>query len=476
MTGAATSFHAALVDAVGGGGVLLPGRDDDRIATYARDWRGVHAGHPAAVVLPRTTAEVAAVVRLCASRGVPLVPQGGGTGLCGGAVPDTSGTQVVLATERLRGVREVDVTNQTMTVEAGVVLADARRTAADHGLLLPLAMGSQGRCTVGGNVATNAGGTAVLRYGTTRALVLGIEAVLPDGSVWHGLRGLRKDNTGYDLKQLFVGSEGTLGVVTAAVLALRPAVRRRAVAWVGLRDLDDAVALLGIARSVVGDRLSAFEVMSAVSRAMVLRHVPGTHDPLPDHPWSGLLEVGDTAADADVEGALEELLGEAVAAGLVEDAVVATGPRAEALWSLREGISEAQQHEGPSLKHDVAVPVGALASYAAAAGAALEEVLPGVRVVAYGHVGDGNLHHNLSKPPGADDDELLAVAARLTDVLHAAVAAHGGSISAEHGLGTAKRDAAAALKDPVELGLMRAVKRALDPAGLMNPGKVLAPG
>ncbi|MDT9592084.1 FAD-binding oxidoreductase [Nocardioides zeae] len=468
-------LRTALVDVVGERGVLVPGVHDDRLATYAADWRGAYAGRPALVVLPSTTDEVAAVLRACAAHGAAVVPQGGNTGLCGGAVPDASGTQVVVSTDRLRAVRDLDVANRTLTVEAGVVLADAQAAAGAAGLLLPLTMGSQGRCTVGGVVATNAGGTGVLRYGSTRALVLGLEVVLPDGRVWDGLRGLRKDNTGYDLKQLFVGAEGTLGVVTAVVLALQPAVRRRVGLWVGLDSLAAAVGLLGTAREVAGERVTAFEVMSAPSRAMVLDHVPGTRDPLgPEHPWCGLVELGDTAPDADVEALAERLLTAAAERDQLVDAVVATGPQLDALWALREGISEAQNHEGPSLKHDVSVALGSMADYVAACDAGLARELPGVRVVAYGHVGDGNLHHNLSKPPGTDDADFLALAPRLTEVLYAQVAAHGGSISAEHGLGTAKRDAAAAYKSDVELDLMRAVKRAIDPDGRMNPGKVLA--
>ncbi|WZH50810.1 MAG: FAD-binding oxidoreductase [Nocardioides alkalitolerans] len=465
---------AALTAVVGARGVLVPGADDDRIATYATDWRAAYGGVPALVVLPRSTGEVAGVLRACHEGGVAVVPQGGNTGLCGGAVPDASGTQVVLATERLRAVRAVDTANRTMTVEAGVVLADAQRAATEAGLLLPLTMGSRGRCTVGGVVATNAGGTGVLRYGSTRALVLGLEVVLPDGRVWDGLRGLRKDNTGYDLKQLFVGSEGTLGVVTAAVLALQPAVRRRIGLWVGLSSLAQAVALLGTARELAGERITAFEVMSAESRTMVLDHVPGTRDPLgPEHPWCCLVELGDTAPDADVERLAEQLLVAAAERGHLQDAVVATGPGLDACWALREGISEAQGHAGPSLKHDVALPIGSLPAYVAATSAALEAVLPGVREVTYGHVGDGNLHHNLSKPRGATDEELLAAAPALTAALYEQVAAFDGSISAEHGLGQAKRDAAAAVKSDVEVGLMRTVKQALDPRGLLNPGKVV---
>jgi FAD/FMN-containing dehydrogenase len=464
-----------LRDLVGPAGVVTA---PDQQASYLVDWRGAYRGRAAAVVRPGSTAEVAAVLRLCAAEGIAVVPQGGNTGLCGGSVPDGSGTQVVLSTDRLRAIRGVDRANRTMTVEAGVVLADAQAAARDAGLLFPLSLGSEGSATIGGNVATNAGGTAVLRYGTMRALTLGLEVVLPDGRIWPGLRGLRKDNTGYDLTGLFVGSEGTLGVVTAAVLRLFPAIRRRATAWVGLPDVAAAVALIDLLQDRVGDRLSAFELMSRESVRTVLDHVPGTRDPLPgQHAWFALVELGDTAAGEPLDDVLAATLDDALDADLVSDAVLATSPaQAAALWRLREGVSEAQNAEGPSLKHDVTVPISCLPEFVVRTGAALADALPGVRLVTYGHVGDGNLHYNLGPPRGSDGGELVARADELSAIVYDSVASFAGSISAEHGLGRAKAAAAARSLDPVELDLMRRLKAALDPAGLMNPGAVLADG
>jgi FAD/FMN-containing dehydrogenase len=448
--------------------------DPADVAAYCTDWRGAHRGTARAVLRPASTAEVAAAVRCCHAAGVAVVPQGGNTGLSGGAVPDVSGHQVVLSLGRLRAVRAVDPVGDTITVEAGVVLADVQAAAERAGRLFPLSLGSEGSCTVGGNLATNAGGTAVLRYGMMRALVLGLEVVLPDGRVWDGLRALRKDNTGYDLTQLFVGSEGTLGVITAATLRLFPATPRRATAWVALPSVAAAVDLLGVLRTHAGESLTAYELVSREALDVVLRHLPGTRDPFAErHGWYGLVELAGPAT-ADLDAPLEAALGEGVEQGPVLDAVVAGSPaQRAALWLLREGISEAQNPDGASLKHDVSVPVALLPDLLEDTARRLDAVLPGVRLVTYGHVGDGNVHHNLAAPRDGADDELLARAPALADAIHDAVAQRGGSISAEHGLGTAKRDAAARRKDPVELDLMRAVKQALDPAGLMNPGKVL---
>ena len=464
-----------LREALGPVGVLTAPED---VAPYAGDWTGTLHGRTPAVLRPSSTAEVAAAVRLCSEAGVAVVPQGGNTGLCGGAVPDDSGTQVVLSLGRMRRVRDVDAVADTMTVEAGVVLATAQEVAADAGRLFPLSLGSEGSCTVGGTIATNAGGTAVLRYGMMRELVLGLEVVLPDGRVWDGLRVVRKDNTGYDLKQLFIGAEGTLGVVTAAVLRLFPPTPRRATAWVALPDVEAAVALLGVLRERAAERLTTYELVSREALDMVLTHLPGTRDPVHDpHPWYGLVELAAPAGAVDLDETLEGALGEAFDRELVLDAVVAGSPaQREALWLLREGVSEAQRGEGPSLKHDVTLPIGDLPAFVAQAGALLRARLPGIRLVTYGHVGDGNLHYNLSGPVGSDPGDLLARRHELARVVYDGVARLGGSISAEHGVGTTKRDAVAAVKSEVELDLARAVKRALDPAGLMNPGKVVPAG
>jgi FAD/FMN-containing dehydrogenase len=452
--------------------------DPADVAAYAVDWTGVHQGRAFAVVRPGSTAEVAAVVRACHEARTPVVPQGGNTGLVGGGVPDASGEAIVLSLGRMRSVREVDPVAGTITVDAGVVLADVQAAAEQAGRLFPMSLGSEGSCTIGGNLATNAGGTAVLRYGMTRELVLGLEVVLPDGRVWDGLRGLRKDNTGYDLTQLFVGSEGTLGVITGAVLRLFPATPRRATAWVAVPSVEAAVSLLALAQRGAGAHLSTFEIANRQALDLVLAHLPGTSDPLTEpSEWYVLVELAGTASDDRLDDALESLLDLGVDAGAVTDAAIATSPaRRDALWALREGISEAQKLEGATLKHDVTLPIARLADWTDAMGAPLRTILPGVRPVTYGHVGDGNLHYNLNAPLGdRGDDDLRAAAADLTTAIHDAVAAANGSISAEHGLGRAKAAAAASYKSDVEVDLMRAVKRALDPDGLMNPGVLLPP-
>jgi FAD/FMN-containing dehydrogenase len=470
-----TDLMTRIRDVVGDVGLVS---DSDQVRGYISDWRDAYRGTAAAVVRPGTTAEVAAVVTLCREANVALVPQGGNTGLCGGAVPDASGRQVVLSTTRMQRIRGLDPANQTITVEAGVVLRTVQEAAAAAGRLFPLSLGAEGSCTIGGNLATNAGGTAVLRYGTTRDLTLGLEVVLPDGRIWDGLRGLRKDNTGYDLKQLFIGAEGTLGVITAAVLKLFPVIRSRATAWVALPDPQAAVDLIDVFRELSGDRLTGFEIMSRQSAELVLAHVAGARDRFAQvHPWYALVELADTLPDADLDGQLETGLGEAFARGLVQDAVVASGAaQVAALWALREGISEAQNFEGPSLKHDVTVPVSSIPAFVAATDGALRREMPGLRIVTYGHIGDGNLHYNLSKPPGTDDDDFQARARDLATVVYDSTTRFEGSISAEHGLGQAKRDVIATYKDEVSLDLMRGIKKLLDPAELMNPGKVLPPG
>ncbi|MGY1916467.1 FAD-binding oxidoreductase [Blastococcus sp. SYSU DS0973] len=461
-----------LRDAVGEEGLVT---DPGQLGGYLNDWRNAYGGIAAAVVRPGSTEEVAAVVRACSELGVAVVPQGGNTGLCGGAVPDASGRQVIVSLDRMRRVRAVDPVDQTITVEAGVVLQAVQEAAAAEGCLFPLSLGSEGSCTVGGNLSTNAGGTGVLRYGTMRDLVLGVEVVLPDGRIWHGLRSLRKDNTGYDLKQLFIGAEGTLGVVTAAVLKLFPAVRSRATAWVALESTRAAVELFGLVRALCGDRLTGFEIMSRQSVGFVLRHGTGARDLFGAvHPWYVLVELSDTLPDAGLDGLLEAALAEAFERDVAADAVVASGSaQAAALWALREGISEAQNFEGPSLKHDVTVPVSSIPAFVERTDRALEAAVPGIRIVSYGHIGDGNLHYNLSKPVGSDDDAFRQRADELGRIVYDSTSGFAGSISAEHGLGQSKRDLIADYKDGYELELMRGVKQLFDPRGLMNPGKVL---
>lgn len=446
--------------------------DPADMAAYVTDWTGSFTGTALAVVRPASTSEVATAVRLCAAAGVGVVPQGGNTGLVGGGVPDSGGDQIVLSLGRMRRVREVDPVADTLTVEAGTPLATVQSAAADAGRLFPLSLGSEGSCTIGGTIATNAGGTAVLRYGMVRELVLGLEVVLPDGRVWDGLRPLRKDNTGYDLKQLFIGSEGTLGVVTAAVLRLLPATPRRATAFVALESVEAATALLPLLREHGGGQLTTWELLGRQALDLVLAHLPGVRDPFGTrHEWYGLVEIAGTSDDVDER--LEDALSAAASQGLLLDAVLAGSPaQRESLWALREGVSEAQKSEGATLKHDVTLPISSLARFVAEVGPVLQEALPGVRLVTYGHVGDGNLHYNLSSPVG-DDAALQARAGALTRIIYDAVAALGGSISAEHGIGALKRDAVAAYKSGVEVDLMRAVKQAIDPGGVMNSRKVL---
>lgn len=461
-----------LESVVGATGLI---RDKQSMQGYLTDWRNAYRGNAALVVRPASTEEVAAIVRICSEAGVALVPQGGNTGLCGGSIPDGSGSQVVLSLTRMTRIRQVDPANETITVEAGVILQRLQEAAAEAGRLFPLSLGAEGSCTIGGNLATNAGGTAVLRYGNMRDLTLGLEVVLPDGRIWDGLRGLRKDNTGYDLKHLFIGSEGTLGIITAAVLKLYPAVRSRTTAWVALPSPQAAVDLIGRMRALCGDRLTGFELMSRQSVEFVLRHVAGCNDPFAEvHPWYVLIELSDTLVDAPLAEMLESGLGEALEHGEALDAVVA-GSEAQvaALWKMREGISEAQNHEGPSLKHDISVPVSSIPAFIEAADRQLQESFAGVRIVAYGHVGDGNLHYNISKPPGSEDAPFKAQAEAIMHVIYGVTRDFAGSISAEHGLGQAKREAARHYKHPLELELMCSIKQTLDPAGLMNPGKLL---
>lgn len=453
-------------------------RDPQLMQSYLTDWRNAYQGQAALVVRPATTEEVAEVVRICHDAQIALVPQGGNTGLCGGSIPDASGNQVVLSLTRMKRIRDIDLANETITVEAGVILRQLQDAASQAGRLFPLSLGAEGSCTVGGNLATNAGGTAVLRYGNMRELTLGLEVVLPDGRVWNGLRGLRKDNTGYDLKHLFIGSEGTLGIITAAVLKLFPATHSTATAWVALPSPQAAVDLIGHVRSLCADRLTGFEMMSRQSLDFVLDHVAGCTDPLEaKHPWYALIELRDTVPDASLAPLLENGLAHAFELGWVIDAVLAgSQAQAAALWALREGISEAQNHEGPSLKHDISVPVSRIPEFIERTDRALQQDFPGVRIVSYGHMGDGNLHYNISKPIGDADASFKAREQAIMQVIYRMTSTFNGSISAEHGLGQAKPEAAVRFKDPLEIELMRAIKRTLDPAGLMNPGKVFTAG
>ena len=471
MTDIRATLQARLEAAVGAAQVLT---SSDDIASYVTDWRGRFHGRAFAVVRPQTTAEVAAVVCACGDAGTPIVPQGGNTGQCGGATPDHSGNAVVLSLARMNRVRAIDTDNATLTVEAGVTLAAVQQAAADAGMLFPLSLAAEGSCTIGGNLSTNAGGTAVLRYGNARDLVLGVEVVLADGRVWDGLRGLRKDNTGYDLKQLFIGAEGTLGIVTAAVLKLFAAPRARVTALAAVVDPGAAVRLLRELQPALGDRLVGFELMSACSLQLSRKHQPALPDPLPGNPWYVLIQADDSAAESTLGALVESSLAAAIEAGTASDATIAHSvEQAKNLWTLRENIAEAQRREGPNIKHDISLPVSAIPRFLDEAAVALNNAIPGINFVTFGHLGDGNLHYNLAAPDGVKSEAFMANTTRANRIVHDLVAAHGGSISAEHGIGQLKRGELVHYKSAIELDLMRAIKASLDPARIMNPGKVL---
>lgn len=434
--------------------------------------RGLYSGTALAVLRPGTTAEVAACVKLCRAAGVAIVPQGGNTGLVGGGVPKGG---MILTTERLNRIRAVDPTNATMIVEAGCILANIQAAADDVNALFPLSLASEGSCQIGGNLSTNAGGTAVLRYGNTRDLVLGVEVVLPDGRVLNDLNGLRKNNTGYDLRNLFIGAEGTLGIITAAVLKLFPKPIARATALVACDGPESALALYGRIRGAHADTLSTFEYIERLGLQMVIDHAPGCSDPMDQaHPAYCLIELTSANAQDDLDARLEAALGAAFEAAEIIDAVVgASEAQKEALWALRENLSEAQKPEGASIKHDVSVPISRVADFITVAKAACVDHMPGLRPCPFGHFGDGNLHFNLSRPVDMEDADFLARYPAFNRIVHDIVHEMGGSISAEHGIGTIKRAELRRYKDPVALELMQQLKTAIDPDNLMNPGKVL---
>lgn len=414
---------------------------------------------------------------ICARHAVAVVPQGGNTGLAGGAIPGLGERpEILLSSARLKRIRGVDTENFTVTVEAGVILAELQAAAASQGLYFPLSLAAEGSCRIGGNIATNAGGTNVLRYGNTRDLVLGLEVVLPSGEIWNGLSGLRKDNTGYDLRHLFIGSEGTLGFITAATLKLFPAARSRATAWLAVADPQAAVALYGQARQQLGDEMVAFELLPGIAIDMVLEHIPGTRSPLQSaNPWHVLVEFTSARDQNSLEEQLLSFLGRSLEDGAVTDgAVAASDSQRDDFWRLRHSISEAQKLAGGSIKHDISVPVSRIAEFIVAADSAVADAVPGIRPVVFGHLGDGNLHYNLSQPPQMDTQAFLDRWTDINAIVHGLAVEMGGSFSAEHGIGFLKAGELARLTDPVELATMRAIKRALDPQGIMNPGKVLA--
>ncbi|MEN9705048.1 MAG: hypothetical protein RLZZ393_927 [Pseudomonadota bacterium] len=448
--------------------------DPDLIASALVDHRRLYRGASAAVVAPADTAGVSKLLAFCNEHGIAVVPQGGNTGYCGAATPDESGRQLVLSLRRLDRIRRIDADNFSLVAEAGCTLATVQAAAESAGRLFPLSLGSEGSCQIGGNLGTNAGGTAVLRYGMTRDLVFGLEVVLADGSVLSSLSSLRKDNTGYDLKGLFVGSEGTLGVITAACLKLFPAPRGVATAWVSIPDPSAAITLLSCLREASGDRVSTFELVPQVALDLVLRLVPGARDPCTSRaPWYLLVEVT-SSADEDLATLVEGALADAIEQGLATDAALAqSGAQREDFWRLREAVPEAQRRAGGSLKHDISVPVSSLPDFIERGSALVRELAPEGYLVAYGHVGDGNLHFNLNQHAGAETGAFLSRELPLKRAVHDLVAEFGGSFSAEHGIGRLKVGELERYAQPEELALMRRIKQALDPRGILNPGKVL---
>lgn len=457
---------------VGPKGIITDAAD---MAPHLAEERGLFVGKALAVVKPATTAEVAEVVRLCADAGVPIVPQGGNTGLVGGNIPFEHGREIVLNTSRMNTIRSIDPTNYTITVEAGVVLETIQQAADEAGCLFPLALGAQGSCQIGGNISSNAGGVNVLKYGNTRELVLGLEVVLPDGTVWNNMKSLGKDNTGYALKHLFIGGEGTLGIITAAVLKLYPKPVEQQTALCALSDVHDVTKVLSRARALSGDAVTAFELIGRFGMELVDRHLDGVSDPFDaPHPWYVLVEFSSSRPDSDLRGAFETFLEAAFEEGLIADAVIAESlDQGKMFWRIREGLPEAQKHEGASIKHDVSVPVSRVPEFLDRATAAVVAALPGIRPCPFGHVGDGNIHYNLTQPVGMDPKEYLALWEEMNRIVHDIIVDMEGSISAEHGVGRLKVDEIVHYKQPEEIDLMRRIKTALDPKGIMNPGKVV---
>jgi FAD/FMN-containing dehydrogenase len=447
--------------------------DPAGLEPYLVEHRDLYRGATRMVLRPGSVGEVSQILKLASETGTPIVPQGGNTGLVGGQIADAG--EILLSLSRLNAIRSVDVDNDTMTVEAGVVLDSIHRAADEVDRLFPLSLGSEGSCQIGGNLSTNAGGTGVLAYGNARDLVLGLEVVLADGRIWNGLRALRKDNTGYHLKDLFVGAEGTLGVITAAVIKLFPKPRQTATAFAGVDDPTAALKLFGIARAKAGGQLTACEIVPRVGLEFVLRHGESTRDPMADpHPWYVLIELSSPLEVADLDGVMQAILEGGLEAGLVRDAAVA-GSLAQAadFWKIRLLLSEVQRREGGSIKNDVSVPVARVADLIDRGSAAVVGLVAGCRPVPFGHLGDGNIHFNFSQPVGADREAFMARWDEVTGTIEALVRELGGSISAEHGIGRMKRDKMETIKEPVELDLMRAIKRTLDPKDILNPGKVV---
>ena len=468
----ANEGRQALIDILGSDGVLADAAD---IAPYLTDHRKLYQGRALAVILPRTVEQISRVLRFCNEHRIGVVPHGGNTGYCGGATPDESGTQIVVSMRRLNRVRSVDPLNYSLVAEAGCILADVQRAADEAERFFPLSLGSEGTCQIGGNLSTNAGGLSVLRYGMMRDLVLGLEVVLADGRVLSSLGALRNDNTGYDIKSLFLGAEGTLGIITAASVKLFPKIRSSATAFVAIPAVRAAVDLLARLREASGDRISSFELIPRIGIELTTQHIPGVSDPLQQpYSWYVLCELTSARAADPLDTVMEEALATALEDGLVLDAALARNERERlALWKLRETIPEAQRIDGASLKHDISVTITALPDFVERASRWVQENVPDGRLVVYGHVGDGNLHFNINQAPGSDSNTFLAREPAIKRAIHDLVCEFGGSFSAEHGIGRLKVGELEHYSAPVEIALMQAVKRALDPNGVLNPGKVL---
>ncbi|MCR5940811.1 FAD-binding oxidoreductase [Ochrobactrum sp. XJ1] len=445
------------------------------LAAYLVEQRDLYHGRTPLVLRPGSTEEVAAIMKLASETKTPVVPQGGNTGLVGGQQPDESGAAIILSLGRMNRIRNLDTVGNLVTLEAGVILKNLQEAAEKAGRLFPLSLGAEGSCQIGGNLGSNAGGTAVLAYGNMRELCLGLEVVLPTGEILNDLRYVKKDNTGYDLKDLFIGSEGTLGVITAAVLKIFPQPKGKGVAYAGLRNPEDVLRLFQLATEHAGPSLTGFELMPRVGVEFTVRHVDGVRDPLESpHDWYVLIDISSTRSEEDARTTLETILTEAFESDIIQDAAIGESvAQAQSFWKMREEMSWAQKPEGGSIKHDISVPVASIPAFIHEANAATLEMIPGARIVCFGHIGDGNLHYNVSQPVGADKEAFLARWHELNHRIHTIVASYTGSISAEHGIGQLKREELAFFKQDVALDLMRRIKSAFDPASIMNPGKVL---
>ncbi|MQW86523.1 FAD-binding oxidoreductase [Sinorhizobium saheli] len=463
---------ASFVDIVGPGNALTAPAE---IAPYLVESRGLYRGTTPLVLKPGSVDEVSRILRLASETRTAIVPQGGNTGHVAGQIPREGKADMVLSLERLNRIRDIDPVGNVIVADAGCILADIQKAADDVDRLFPLSLGSEGSARIGGNLSTNAGGTAVLAYGNMRQLCLGLEVVLPTGEIWDGLRRLKKDNTGYDLRDLFIGAEGTLGVVTGAVLKLFPKPLGHQVAFAGLKSVEAALALFDRASSLCGPALTGFELMPRLGIEFTTRHIPGVRDPLQTiHPWYALIDISTSDSAESAERMVEGLLEAAIADGLIENAIVAQSEaQRRTLWHMRESMSPAQKPEGGSIKHDISVPISSIPAFMAEADAMVMAAMPGARICAFGHMGDGNIHYNISQPLGADKEAFLGRWREMNAIVHAIVLKYNGSISAEHGIGQLKRDELASIRSPIEIELMRRIKHAFDPAGIMNPGKLL---